>query len=400
MPKVLRIFNRFILGGPVLNALILSKYLSPDFETKLISGVKDEGEKTAEGLLHEYGITPVYIPQMRRSVNPFQDIIAYDAIRKLIKEYKPDIVHTHAAKAGALGRFAAASCNVPVIIHTFHGHVFHSYFNKPVTQLVVQTERYLAKRSTKIIAISQSQKNELVNQFKICSEDKVAVIPNGIDLEKFSTNQLAKRLAWRNKFNIPSDTILIGIVGRMAPVKNHALFVQAIHSVLKKTDDKNLKFAIIGDGETRMETQALLESLSISYNYFPENPATEISRVLLTSWQTEMDYVYAGLDIVCLTSLNEGTPISLIEAQAAKKPIVSTNVGAVTDTVIVDKSALLSPSNNSSVFAEKLLSIISNKDLREQMGNSGYKFVNEKYSHQRLVKDMSQLYNHLLDNIG
>lgn len=374
--------------------MILTKYLAPEFETKLITGIEDKGERRANFLIDEYGIEPVFINEMRRSVNPLQDLIAYNAVRKIIKDFKPDIVHTHAAKAGAIGRVAAAAANVPVVLHTFHGHAFHSYFNKIVSGVFVNIERGLAKKSTRIIAISKMQKDELANDFKICNKEKIEVIPNGIDLSKFSEHLGEKRSKWRRQFNISDDAVLVGIVGRMAPVKNHAMFVEVIEKCMQKCENSKVHFVIIGDGETREATKTLLFQKNIPYNYFPDNK--ELKKVLLTSWQTEMDMVYAGLDIVCLTSLNEGTPISVIEAQAARKPIISTNVGAVADTMLDNQSGFLVNNFDTSDFSDKICSLISDSQLRTQMGDMGYDFVYKTYSHIRLVEDMRQLYRSLL----
>lgn len=394
MPKILRIFNRFVIGGPVLNAMILSKYLAPEFETKLITGIEDKGERRANFLIDEYGVEPVFINEMRRSVNPLQDVVAYNAVRKIIKDFKPDIVHTHAAKAGAIGRAAAAAAKVPIILHTFHGHAFHSYFNKFVSTAFVNIERGLAKKSTRIIAISQMQKDELANDFKICSSEKIVVIPNGIDLTKFSTDQETKRNKWRSSFNIPQDSILVGIVGRMAPVKNHEMFVNIIEECIKNCDNEKLHFVIIGDGETRLATETALTEKNIPFNYFPEN--RELKKVLFTSWQTEMDMVYSGLDIVCLTSLNEGTPISVIESQAAYRPVVSTNVGAVADTMQQNVSGYLVDNFDVNYFSQKICTLVANPQLRAQMGQAGNTFVYKTYSHLRLVEDMRNLYRSLL----
>lgn len=394
MPKVLRIFNRFVIGGPVLNAMILTKYLSPEFETKLITGIEDKGEHRANFLIDEYGIEPVFIDEMRRSVNPLQDVVAYRVVSKIIKEFKPDIVHTHAAKAGAIGRAAAAAAKVPVIVHTFHGHSFHSYFNKMVSQAFINIERGLAKRSTKIIAISEMQKKELVEQFRICGEDKMVVLPNGIDLTKFSTEQEEKRAVWRKKFNIPQDALLVGIIGRMAPIKNHVFFVEVVEKCLQACNSEKLHFVIVGDGETRQATETLLNVKNISFNYFPENQ--NLQKVLFTSWEKEMDYVYSGLDIVCLTSLNEGTPISVIESQAARRPVVSTNVGAVADTMVNEVSGYLIDNFDAADFSEKVCRLIGDETLRARMGEAGKDFVYRTYSHLRLVEDMRQLYRSLL----
>ncbi|HEY6162907.1 MAG TPA: glycosyltransferase, partial [Bacteroidia bacterium] len=130
MTRVLRIINRFNLGGPTYNAVYLTRYMPPGYETLLIGGMKDESEESSEFIARDLGIEPVIISSMKRSINPFDDLKAYNEIKKIIREFRPDIVHTHAAKAGALGRRAAFACKVPVTVHTFHGHVFHSYFGK------------------------------------------------------------------------------------------------------------------------------------------------------------------------------------------------------------------------------------------------------------------------------
>ena len=250
MPKVLRILNRLIIGGPALNATYLTKYMAPDFETTLVIGGKDDHEQDADHITDNLGIDPVVIPEMKRSINPIHDGQAYRKVKELINRIKPDIVHTHAAKSGVIGRMAADACKVPVIIHTFHGHVFHSYFNKLTSATFIQIERYLAKRSNGIIAISKTQKDELFNTYKICPEKKINIFPLGLDLDKFQLNYEEKRLSFRHKFFIAEDEIAIGIIGRIVPVKNHSLFVAIAAKVLDQSGMR-LKFIIVGDGESR-----------------------------------------------------------------------------------------------------------------------------------------------------
>ena len=167
MPKVLRILNRLIIGGPLLNASYLTKYLSPEFETLLVVGEKELHEKDASFITDELGIKPLYLPQMGRSINPMRDYSAFRRMKDIIRDFKPDIVHTHAAKPGAIGRMAASQLKVPVIVHTYHGHVFHSYFNSTKTRLVLEAERFLAKKTSAIVVISTAQQKELVEDFKI-----------------------------------------------------------------------------------------------------------------------------------------------------------------------------------------------------------------------------------------
>jgi glycosyltransferase involved in cell wall biosynthesis len=224
--KVLRIINRFNIGGPTYNATFLTRYISDDFETLLVGGLPDEGEKDSLHVLEEYGVKPRLIEEMKRQPNFQSDRKAYLKIKEIIREFNPDIVHTHASKAGALGRRAAVSMKVPVVVHTFHGHVFHSYFGKFKTYLFKTIERRLARKSTGIIAISSLQKNELSKDHKICSAKKITVIPLGFDLNKFYDDLDFKRNETRKSFEIADDEIAVAIVGRLAPIKNHDLFLE------------------------------------------------------------------------------------------------------------------------------------------------------------------------------
>ncbi|NOZ45250.1 MAG: glycosyltransferase family 4 protein [Chlorobi bacterium] len=395
MPKVLRILNRFNLGGPTYNAAYLTKYLPSEFETMLVGGVKDKHEDSSEYILENLGIKPVIIPEMRRSINPINDIIAYRKIVKIIKDFKPEIVHTHASKAGTIGRLAALRCKVPVIIHTFHGHVFHSYFSNYKTEIIKSVEHSLAKRSTKIIAISDAQKYELSEKYHITSEDKIKVIPLGFDLSRFREKTEEKRKNFRNKYHIKDDEIAIGIIGRLVPIKNHELFLNAVKYVKEKSNKKVRAF-IIGDGESMNDLQQKTRELNIDFIDFTKEDG--IATVTFTSWIKNIDTAYAGLDVVALTSRNEGTPVSLIEAQAANKPIVSTNVGGISNIVLPNQTALLTRNGGAEDYAFKLLNMVENDALRLKMTHAGWNYVKNKFHYSRLIEDMNDLYFSLLKN--
>jgi glycosyltransferase involved in cell wall biosynthesis len=393
MPRVLRILNRLIIGGPSLNATYLSRYMAPEYETMLVIGGKDDHEQDAGHLAERLGLEPVVVPSMKRAIDPRADREAYREIKKLIQDFKPDIVHTHAAKSGAIGRLAASACKVPVIVHTFHGHVFHSYFGKLKTRAFIEIERYLARKSSGIIAISELQKHELGSVYRICPEDKIKVIPLGLDLDRFQKNRSALRASFRSRYLIADDELAIGIIGRIVPVKNHSLFVQAAAGLLQQSSQK-IRLIIVGDGDMRPQMEAELAQAGIDYAYFPED--ARAATAICTSWQTEMDEVLSGMDIVALSSHNEGTPVSLIEAQAAGKPVVSTDVGGVRDAVADGKTGFIVEAGVVSAFRDALYRLTEQAELREQMGKAGTAFVNGKYAYQRLVKDMSDYYESLL----
>ena len=391
MPKILRIHNRLITGGPSLNALYLTKYLSSQFETLLVVGEKEDHEQNAYFLAEQMGIKPIFIPDMGRSIHPLKDYKAYKQVQKIIKDFKPDIVHTHSAKPGAVGRLAASSLDIPAIVHTYHGHVFHSYFGKLKTNFIINTERFLAKKSHALIAISDKQKSELAEDFRIADRTKFKVIPLGFELKKFSEDQGQKRQKFRSEFNLKDDEIAIGIIGRLVPIKNHNLFLEGINYLLNATS-KKIKAFIIGDGETRQALEHKAKQLNIPFSDHDPNAS-----LIFTSWRNDIDVINAGLDIIALTSLNEGTPVSLIEAQAANKPIVSTRVGGIGDIVLENETALLSDTNDIVSFRENLLRLVEDDALRNSFNQKGAEHVKKKFSVERLANDMSDLYYELLD---
>ena len=389
MKKILRIINRFNLGGPTYNAAYLTKYLEPDYETLLIGGQHDESEKSSMHILDNLGLKPIIIPEMQRSLNPYKDHIAFKKIQNIIKEFKPDIVHTHAAKAGALGRRAAYKMGVKQIYHTFHGHVFHSYFGSFKTRIFKEIEKNLAKKSTKIIAISEIQKRELSKIHKICPEKKIEVIPLGFDLERFNRDKDSKRKEFRKKWNLKENEIAIGIIGRLVPIKNHTFFIDAIQEVLKKSEFPVRAF-IVGDGKEKQNIVNYIKNKNLDFS-LDYSPAT----FQLTSWIKEIDRVNSGMDIICLTSLNEGTPVSLIEAQASGKPIVSTKTGGIENIVLENKTALLSEKNDLHNFSKNLLSLVNDSNKRKLLSKFGLE-KSKDFHYDNLVSNIKNLYENIL----
>lgn len=385
MPKVLRIINRFNIGGPTYNATFLTRYLSDDFETLLVGGLPEADESDSLHIPRSYGLEPVLIEEMKRLPNLASDRAAYKKLKQLIKEFKPDIVHTHAAKAGALGRKAAKACGVPVIVHTYHGHVFHSYFSPLKTQLYKLIERRLARYTDGIIAISPLQKQELAVEHKICPAEKITVIPLGFDLGKFRENLAEKRKATREKYCLGEEEIAVAIVGRLAPVKNHSLFLDVTERLAKQ--NIRARFFIVGDGSERAAIETRVDRLNSELD----------TRIEMTSWITDIATFNAGMDIICLTSDNEGTPVSLIEAQACNLPVISTDVGGVRDILKEGETGLVVPKKDAAAFAQKLGWLITQKELREEMSQKGWAFVEKQFHYTTLAANVEDYYRMLLD---
>ena len=394
MPKILRIINRFNLGGPTFNAALLTKYLSPKYETLLVGGREEDSEESSNHILDEIGVKGHLINGMHRNVDLKNDRIAYKHIKEIIKEFKPDIIHTHASKAGAIGRSAGIAYGKAKMVHTFHGHVFHSYFGRFKSSLYKNVERALALKTDKIVAISESQKADLSRRYRICKSSKIEVIPLGFELEKFQKDQEDKRKEFRNHFSIEDDEIAVGIIGRLVPIKNHKLFIDAFNHSLERSKQKVRGF-IIGDGSEREELKQYSAKLGID---FVNGDVSEFRKASLhfTSWIKNIDLVTAGLDIVALSSLNEGTPVSLIEAQAAGKPIITTKVGGVENTVIPNQTALVKEIEDHKGFHEGLLELIEDPKLRKKLSENSWEYANNKFHYSRLVSDMDRLYQSLL----
>lgn len=386
MPKVLRILNRFNLGGPTYNVAYLTKHLNHGFETKLIGGLPEEGETDSLHILNGQGLQPVILNDLKRTPNFTDDYKAYKEIKKIIEEYKPDIVHTHASKAGALGRLAAMNAKVPVVVHTYHGHVFNGYFSKFKTKIYQWIERWLASKSHGIVAISPEQKDDLVKTYEICRDEKVKVIPLGFDLLRFKEARDNERENMRSKYKIADDELAVAIIGRLAPIKNHDLFLKALKEVESKTT-KKIKVFIVGDGLERQR----LEHEAATFG------TSEKISITFTSWIQDIAKFNAGLDLICLTSDNEGTPVSLIEAQASGIPVVSTDVGGVQTVVAHDHTGLIVPPRDCIAFAEAMIELLENDKKRELMSQNGWNHVKDKFHYRALVDNMEKFYLELLE---
>lgn len=386
--KVLRIINRFNIGGPTFHVTLLTKYLGDEFETLLVGGVPDEGESDSLHVLREYELEPLVLDELQRNPNFTSDRKAYKKLKQIIREFQPDIVHTHAAKAGALGRRAALKCGVPIILHTFHGHVFHSYFGSIKTGLFKQIEKGLAKKTTGIIAISEQQKQELAFKHRICKPEKIRVIPLGLDLNKFNSNKEENRLTMRKTLALADGDIAIAIIGRLAPIKDHSFFLSAIDA-LKTITNRSIKVFIIGDGSERATIEERCACLNEKYGFF----------IKMTSWIEDVVPVYHAMDIVCLSSKNEGTPVTLIEAQASGVPVVSTDVGGVKEIIKHGDTGFVVARNDKSAYVSYLLSLVEKDELRKAMACKGWDSVGEKYSYPTLIKNITEYYKELMQKI-
>ena len=390
--KIVIILNRLVIGGQAVDTIPLAYYLQAHFDILILYGEKETDEEEALFLLEQYpGLQLKKIKQLRRTINPFTDAVAFYFLWKAIKQFKARIVHTHGSKSGVLGRLAAKLLGIPVIIHTFHGHLFHSYYNSMGSRLICFAERQLAKITTAVIALSDEQYKELTGTFAIVPAHKTHIIQLGVDEKIFALKHPEQVIAYRSRYQLQPNAVVIGIVGRIVPIKNHIMFLQAASTFLQKHPQLPVKFLIVGDGEQRKELYQWLQQHQLAFDA-PDRPYTN-APVVFTSWEADMATVYHSLDIVVLTSFNEGTPLSIIEAQFCGKPVIATNVGGVKDTFENGVSGILINSNQPQALVSALEQLVTQPQQCATMGQAGISIAQQRFSKQNEVKAMQQLYH-------
>lgn len=378
----MRVIARLNVGGPAIHVSLLTEKLGPPrYQSTLVCGNIAPGEGDMAYFAQQHGVQPVVIPELGRSLHPLRDAVTIWKLYTLLRRIRPDVVHTHTAKAGFVGRVAARLAGVPVIVHTFHGHVFHGYFGPTKTRLFLWLERFAARLSDRIITLSDGLREELADTYRITGRDRIVVLPLGLDLNAFT--QMPRRSgAFRQAWNIPADAPLVGIVGRLAPVKNHALFLRAAATVWAELPQA--RFAIVGDGEMRPQIEAQVDALGLR------------SATIFTGWQRDLASVYSALDILVISSVNEGTPVSVIEALAAGCPVAATAVGGLPDLLEGGKLGRLVPPDDAGALAQAILRTL----CRPPDGSQTRTLMQERYSIDRLADDLDRLYRDLLARKG
>lgn len=375
-----------------MDTLQVARYLQQQYEVMLITGGGGKDEFEAAYLTeHLPSIRHERVPGFEGDIRPWRDYKAYQRLKQIFKRFQPDIVHTHTAKAGLLGRLAARAVGVPAIVHTYHGLLFHGYYQPWRNRLVVAAERWLARRTTAVVALSRTQADALVQQYRICQAGQVHIVPLGIELAPFARQQPAKRQAFRQRYKLADTEVAVGIVGRIVPIKNHFFFLKVVQRLQQQ--GVKARYFIIGDGQLRRKLLADCHTLGLKASFFPETP--EPATVIFTSWITEVDKAMAGLDIVALTSINEGTPVSLMEAQASARPLVTTRAGGIDDILPPGSNRWVTPQGNVEAFAAALAHLIENEELRSKSGAEGYQWAVQRFQKERQVADLVNLYERL-----
>jgi glycosyltransferase involved in cell wall biosynthesis len=387
-PRILRVIARLNVGGPAIQAIALSRLLDDrGFETRLIRGQEGPREGSMDALASEYGVKPISLPTLKRAIG-LGDVAALVFLVRQIRAWRPQILHTHTAKAGALGRTAAllaGSRRPPVIVHTFHGHVLTGYFSSPVSLAFTWIERLLARFTTCLIAVSEEVRADLI-RLGVAPPDRIVVIPLGFDFTRFDVSdeeRRTRREAFRRSLAIPADAPLVTLVGRLERVKRVDRFLRIANLV-----EGPACFLVVGDGALREELQQSPEAASLG------------DRLFWAGMRDDMPDVYFASDVLAVTSDNEGTAVTAIEAHAAGLPVVTTRVGGMASVVVEGETGFVVPPEREGGFAERLNLLLLDGTLRRGFADAGGRGARTRFSIDRLVRDVVGLYQQLLKGLA
>lgn len=395
--KIIRLITRLNNGGPAKHVIWLTSGLNNrQFDSTLVSGVTENNEDSIHDYAYNNKVYPVFIPEMVRSISVVKDTIALVKIFRLLLKEKPDIVHTHTSKAGFIGRTASIIYrlfNTCCVVHTYHGHTFHSYFSQLKEKIFLIIEKILAIVATdRIVVLSDRQFHEIHEKYGLGKKDQYEIIPLGIDIPSINISS-NKEENFKTEFGL-DGYITIGIVGRIAPIKNHTMFIDAAEEFFRYGIDNKVKFTVIGGGTDKDMVE--LKNYAKMKNIY--------DNVIFCGNRYDVGNFCQNIDIFALTSRSEGTPLSLIEGMAAGKPFVATDVGGIKDLMVghVDingnghirmyKNGILVDSEDTVSFARALTMLVENTSLRIKMGREGKEFVMARYSKERLIRDIEKLY--------
>lgn len=377
----MQVITRLNVGGPARHVLELDAQL-PSFgiRSSLVWGTEGEREGRLDPSVDAPG---VFVPTLRRAPNPWRDARAYRTLRRAFERGRPDIVHTHTAKAGALGRVAARRAGIRVVVHTFYGHVLEGYFPKPVAKMFATVERAAARYADALVAVSPQVRDELLG-LGIGRPERWHVMPLGLELGYLFRSTLSS-LEARARLGLPAAGPIVGIVGRLAPIKDVGCFLDAAARIARVRADAT--FVVAGDGELRRVLEAKARDLLGG-------------RVRFLGWVGDLEALYAALDVVVLTSLNEGTPVALIEAGAAGRPVVATRVGGVPDVVRNGVTGTLVPPRQPQGIATQVVQLLEHRDLAGSFGAAGRREIAQRFGGSEPVSYVAALYRRLLERAG
>jgi glycosyltransferase involved in cell wall biosynthesis len=380
--KVLRVIARLNMGGPARHVSLLSGRMDPArFQTTLVAGRVGRGEASLAGLASGEGADLRYVPTLAPDIAPLRDLRALVALIRIARRMRPDVVATHTAKAGLLGRVAALAVRPrPVIVHTYHGHVLEGYFGRVKTGVFRFIERTLGRASDCLIAVSAQNRDDLV-RLRVAPAERFRVVALGLDLDPFLALERHRGGPVREELGLAPEDVLVTFVGRLVPIKRVDVLLRAFAEAVGR--EPRLRLAVVGDGELRRELEQLARSLGLTES------------VAFLGYREDLEDIAAAADVAALTSDNEGTPVSLIEAAAAGLPLVATDAGGVAE-VVPDGCGFVVARGDHRAVGDALARLAADPALRTELGARAREHARGRYRAARLVHDIEALYGDLL----
>jgi glycosyltransferase involved in cell wall biosynthesis len=382
MPRAVQLISRLSVGGSVLQAINTTAFLQRlGWDCVLMHGDPGPGEGSMQSIADELGVERVVLRNMTRELGP-HDVQSLRECRRELRRLRPDVVHTHGAKAGTVGRVAAKLARAPAVVHTFHGHVLHGYFGRPKQDAFRLIERALGHACDRIVAVSDEVRTDLID-LHVARPAKIEVIPVGFDMQRLIVppdRHDELHHSFRAAVGLPDAPVVVAFVGRIVPIKRADRFLAAAWELR----DTSATFMVVGDGEDLAALRGSDTARALG------------DRIVFTGYRSDIAAVYHASDVVVLTSDNEGTPVSLIEASACGVPVVGTDVGGVRSVVDDGVTGFIVPADDATMLAARIRSLVEDAALRHDLGAAGRQRVAGRFSAERLAADHDRLYRSIL----
>ncbi|HEY4716613.1 MAG TPA: glycosyltransferase [bacterium] len=397
--KIVEFVTRLNIGGPSFHAIAITKALkTKGWDTLLITGIaeKEEGSILEEAMKSDIRIK--IIPELSSKLNPLKDIIAFIRLLLMLKVEMPDIIHSHTAKAGFLARVAGIFIRVLLrkkvyVIHTYHGFIFEKYFSKPISLLILLTERFLSKITSRIICVSPALKIQAMERYRISSDSKLTVIPYGIRF--LESKQFASSGEAKSGFGVGDNTFIFAAIGRLVQIKDFGLFLDSANLLLKRMNQERhrVKFLIAGDGPEKPFVEKIADQLNLKNN------------LISPGWIKNMEYVYPAIDVLCITSKSEGVPFVCLEAMYASKPVLAVDVGGIRDVFTIQEEkpgywicseGILVKERNPVSISNAMLFLLQNPEMLKEMGYRAKKRIEDNFTEDRMIESFNQLFGEIM----
>jgi len=376
--KLAMVITRMDWGGsPDIVRIICERLDKEKYDVRLICGLTRHPSQKTRNFFHSLGKRLATVSCLRRNINPIFDMCAFVQLYLLFKRERFALIHTHTAKAGFLGRIAARLAGIPVVIHTSHGHNFYGYFNPWLSGIIVKLERFASRMTDKILTLTELERNDLL-RFHAAKQAQIAIVSTAVELDSAAKADEGRFLSLKQEFGIHKGDAVVGMVGRLEPIKGAEFFIAAAVAVAEKL--KDTKFIVVGEGSLRRKLIMQVSKANLS------------QRFIFAGWRNDVANIISIMDVLVLASLNEAVGLVLIEAQGLGVPVIATNVGGVPEVIENGRTGILVSPQNAEELAKAMELLVMNEDKRKEMSQNARRRVKDHYNPEDFVRKISAVY--------